>query len=56
MENVGYARALMQDRLQEIAAVFAMQPWLYYPTLHLSGDGSKDRFGIYNGGAPDCYY
>jgi energy-coupling factor transporter ATP-binding protein EcfA2 len=37
MENVGYARALMQDRLQEIAAVFAMQPWLYYPTLHLSG-------------------
>ncbi|HQE23909.1 MAG TPA: ABC transporter ATP-binding protein [Syntrophomonadaceae bacterium] len=37
MENVGYARDLMQDRLQEIAAVFAMQSWLYCPTLHLSG-------------------
>ena len=37
MENVGYARDLMQDRLQEVAVVFGMQPWLYYPTLHLSG-------------------
>lgn len=37
MENVGCSRALMLDRLQEAAAVFAMQPWLYYPTLHLSG-------------------
>lgn len=37
MENVGCDRALMHDRLQEAAAVFAMQPWLNSPTLHLSG-------------------
>lgn len=37
MENVGCDRALMHDRLQEVAAVFDMQPWLHYPPLHLSG-------------------
>jgi len=37
MENVGYARTFMQERLREVAEVFAMQPWLHYPTLHLSG-------------------
>lgn len=37
MENVGFPRSLMQDRLQEVRDEFAMQPWLYYPTQHLSG-------------------
>lgn len=37
LENLGCDRSLMSDRLQEAAAVFAMQPWLYRSTLHLSG-------------------
>lgn len=37
MENIGYGRSLMQARLQEVTGAFAMQPWLKYSTLHLSG-------------------